>query len=133
MNFRSIFVYCYLIKVPDPEACPPLSYYSPFTKLEKEEFNPKKLFPLLEVAEFSHSNSFAMVGTHLYSMGGPIEVCHEQTYPNLEDVFQPMTSFCKNTIGIRDVWILDLTRPWDNWKAGPQMKFFIIGILTHWS
>ena len=87
MNFKSISIFCYLIKVPNPEACPPLSYYSPFMKLEKEEFDPKKLFPLLEVAEFSHSNSFAMVGTRLYSMGGPIKVWHDQTYLDLKRSF----------------------------------------------
>ena len=38
-----------------------------------------------------------------------------------------MTSFCKNTTGTRDVWILDLTRTWDYWKVGPHMKFH------HWN
>ncbi|KAK9988402.1 hypothetical protein SO802_028641 [Lithocarpus litseifolius] len=49
---RSV-VHCYLIKVPDPEACPTLSYYSP--KLEKEEFSSKKPFPLLVMTELTQS------------------------------------------------------------------------------
>ena len=74
------FVRCYLIKVPKLEACPPPSYFSVCTRWEKEkekqESSPKKLFSLLEVAKFSYFKSFAVVGTHLYSIGGPIIVCH---------------------------------------------------------
>uniref|UniRef100_A0A7N2N075 FKB95-like N-terminal Kelch domain-containing protein n=1 Tax=Quercus lobata TaxID=97700 RepID=A0A7N2N075_QUELO len=100
------YVKCYVIKVPDPDACPHPSYFScPLFKLKEKKkqpsFSPKELNPLKLNKEKKPwpSQYFAVLGNHLYAVGGVIKT--------------------RKT----DVWILDFSSPHKGCKAGPPMNF----------
>ena len=108
-------VRCYIIKVPDPEACPPTSYFScPLLKLKdkKKEFSftPKKLSPISQSKDIYPSRYFTLLGNLLYSVGG--QTINTDTDPNSVAYFRS-----------REVWTLDLTCPEEGWKATPSLKY----------
>ncbi|KAK7829279.1 hypothetical protein CFP56_029567 [Quercus suber] len=108
-------VRCYIIKVPDPEACPPTSYFScPLLNLKdkKKEFSftPKKLSPISQSKDPYHSRYFTLLGNLLYSVGGLTK--DTDTDPDSVTYFWS-----------REVWTLDLTCPEEGWKAAPSLKY----------
>lgn len=142
----------YRIKVPDPKACPPPSYFSsPLFKLKKKkkQFSPKELSPLslklkkkkkgkprqsIYFAVLGNlkkkkkgkpwpSKYFAMLGNHLYAVGGEIKTRKKDVLDIPEDYSEDEDVSYSMDIETKDVWILDLTSPHKGWKAGPPMNF----------
>uniref|UniRef100_A0A7N2N3A7 FKB95-like N-terminal Kelch domain-containing protein n=1 Tax=Quercus lobata TaxID=97700 RepID=A0A7N2N3A7_QUELO len=109
-------VRCYIIKVPDPEACPPTLYFScPLLNLKdkKKEFSftPKRLNPISQSKEPCPSRYFTLLGNLLYSVGG-LTKDTDDTDPDSVTYFRS-----------REVWTLDLTCPEEGWKAAPSLKY----------
>ena len=142
----------YRIKVPDPKACPPPSYFSsPLFKLKKKkkQFSPKELSPLslklkkkkkgkprqsIYFAVLGNlkkkkkgkpwpSKYFAVLGNHLYAVGGEIKTHKKDVLDIPEDYSEDENVSYSMDIETKDVWILDLTSPHKGWKARPPMNF----------
>ena len=142
----------YRIKVPNPETCPPPSYFSfPLFKLKKKkkQFSPKELSPLslklkkkkkgkprqsIYFAVLGNlkrkkkgkpwpSKYFAVLGNHLYAVGGEIKTRKKDVLDIPEDYSEDEDVSYSMDIETKDVWILDLTSPHKGWKAGPPMNF----------
>ncbi|XP_050260967.1 uncharacterized protein LOC126705799 [Quercus robur] len=109
----------YRIKVPDSEACPPPSYFSsPLFKLKKkkEQFSPKELSPLsLKWKKKKKkkkgkpvpwpSKYFAVLGNHLYAVGGEIKTRQKDVLDIPEDYSEDEDVGYSMGIETKDVWI----------------------------
>ena len=108
----------YRIKVPDSEACPPASYFSsPLFKLKKKkkQFSPKELSPLsLKLKKKKKgkpvpwpSKYFAVLGNHLYAVGGEIKTRQKDVLDIPEDYSEDEDEDVGYSMGIetKDVWI----------------------------
>uniref|UniRef100_A0A7N2N0Y7 Uncharacterized protein n=1 Tax=Quercus lobata TaxID=97700 RepID=A0A7N2N0Y7_QUELO len=118
-------VECYKIKVPDPEAVPPLSYFCPgpppsfdslVKGLKKEGepiFNPKKIDPIYPSIKGPFAcRYFAVIGTVLYAVGGKLDIedcCLDDVAENYNLEGDPVAFM--NYIPSREVWTLELTCP----------------------
>ena len=130
-------VECYKIKVPDPEAVPPLSYFRPgpppsfdslVKGLKKEDepiFNPKKIDPIYPSIKGPFAcRYFAVIGTVLYAVGGKLDIedcCLDDVAENYNLEGDPVAFM--NHIPSREVWTLDLTCPEQGWHTTTPMKY----------
>ncbi|XP_030943501.1 uncharacterized protein LOC115968291 [Quercus lobata] len=130
-------VECYKIKVPDPEAVPPLSYFCPephasfdsLVKGLKEEgepiFNPKKIDPIYPSVKGPFAcRYFAVIGTVLYAVGGKLDIedcCLDDVAENYNLEGDPVAFM--NYIPSREVWTLELTCPEQGWQTTTPMKY----------
>ncbi|KAF3952144.1 hypothetical protein CMV_022272 [Castanea mollissima] len=143
----------FTIKIPDPEACPPLSYFiqSPrpppppilnhIKGLKKKKittnnnssfsFTPKKISPVSKVAEDGPpgpypSSYYAVLDDHLYSVGG---LDPDFSASTIADVYENYTLSHDNPLNIvgyiptTDVWMLNLQCPDKGWERAPSMKY----------
>ena len=117
------------IKVPDSEACPPLSYFSsPLFKLKKKEKTvqpqgAQSLSLKKKKGKPWPSKYFAVLGNHLYAVGGEIKPRKKDVLDIPEDYSEDEDVSYSMDIETKDVWILDFTRPHKGWKAGRPMNF----------